>query len=385
MSFGVENVDYGPTIKTGWYANVIIEHLVIISDSYSQGLTTPENSYPIFWGTTGKTAIAIMSLINGLPARSGLTPFIDPGPAMTWLQSEGKYGILNRTYENIVVSGLTLLYDAGTTLSYPLIDTTVYDLTSGNNDGTLVNGVTYLDTDGGIFNFSSASQQYISFADLGSLSNFTVGCWFNLDSIPNINEYPSLVTDIDSGGNSNYNLGFLATPWDGKITGGFKSNNTWYYPNGFTATTNQWYYVVVSYDGSNVKLYVDGYLYSQTSVAQSAVSSNSGGYIGRSWNGLNYINGNIGIVQIYDRALQSSEIYQNYSSQAPRFSIVLPTPTPTQTVVPTPTPTPTVTQTLTPTSTQQSTPTPTPTITQTQTPTLTQTSTPAQTSTPTPT
>ena len=371
MSFGVDNVNYGPTIETKWYANTPIIGLVIISDSYSQGVTTEENSYPIFWGTSGTTDVDLMSLINGLPARSGLTPFIDPGLAMSWLQSEGVYGILNRTYEDIVVSGLTLLYDAGTTLSYPLIGNTIYDLTTANNNGTLLNGVSYVNGDGGYLNFSESSGQYITFNDLGTLSNFTVGCWFKLDSLPPFGTAPALVTNTYASGIFvNYTLGVINS--DQMISGGF-FNSGWEVPSGFTPTLGQWYYVTVTYDGSDVKFYKDGVLYSQISTSASAVSTGLGGRIGRRWDDADYIDGDIAIVQIYNRALSDSEVYENMVAQAGRFSVPIPTstptPTPTQTiaaVTPTVTQTPTETPTNTPTNTETPTPTPTNTPTPTQ-------------------
>jgi len=383
MSFGVDNVNYGPTIETKWYANTPIIGLVIISDSYSQGVTTEENSYPIFWGTSGTTDVDLMSLINGLPARSGLTPFVDPGLAMNWLQSEGVYGILNRTYEDIVVSGLTLLYDAGTTLSYPLIGNTIYDLTTANNNGTLLNGVSYVNGDGGYLNFSASSGQYITFNDLGTLSNFTVGCWFKLDSLPPFGTAPALVTNTYASGIFvNYTLGVINS--DQMISGGF-FNSGWEVPSGFTPTLGQWYYVTVTYDGSDVKFYKDGVLYSQISTSASAVSTGLGGRIGRRWDDADYIDGDIAIVQIYNRALSDSEVYENMVAQAGRFSVPIPTstptPTPTQTiaaVTPTVTPTPTSTElVITPTSTSTSTPTLTPTTTSTPTNTPTVTPTPS--------
>jgi hypothetical protein len=322
MSFGVNNVDYGPTIQTKWYANTPIIGLIIISDSYSQGLTSEENSYPIFWGTTGTTAVDIMSLINGLPARSGLTRFTDPETAMSWLQGEGIYGILNRTYENIVVSGLTLLYDAGTTLSYPLIGTSIYDLTTDDDNGTLLNGVSYASSNGGVLVFSASSSQYITFDDLGTLDNFSVGCWFKLNAPLSASTYPSLVTNTYSSGNFvNYTLG----PIDSynEITGGF-FNSGWVNPEGFTPEIGQWYYVIVTYDGDKVKLYKDGTLFSQISSSANAISTGLGGRIGRRWDTTDYINANIGIVQIYDRALSATEVFTNMQAQAGRYSVPVP-------------------------------------------------------------
>ena len=351
ISFGVEDVDYGPTIKTGWYANTPIVGLIIVSDSYSQGVTTEENSYPIFWGTSGTSQTDLMSLINGLPDRSGLTPFLNPGDAINWLQSEGIYGIVNRTYENIVTSGLTLLYDAGATLSYPIIGNTIYDLTTSNNHGTLLNGVSFVNSFGGYLNFSASSSQYVTFNDLSTLSNFSVGCWFRLDSLPSPGTAPCLVTNTYASGNFvNYTLGVINS--DQIITGGF-FNSGWEAPTGFSPTLDQWYYVIVTYDGSNVKLYKDGVLFSQKSTSASAISTGLGGRIGRRWDDPEYIDGDVAIVQIYDRALSDSEVYTNMQAQAGRFSVPIPTPTPTPSTTPvaTATPTPTQTSTLTPTPT----------------------------------
>lgn len=322
MSFGVNNVDYGPTVQTKWYANTPIIGLIIISDSYSQGLTSEEDSYPIFWGTTGTTAVDIMNLTNGLPARSGLTRFTDPEVAMSWLQGEGIYGILNRTYENIVVSGLTLLYDAGTTLSYPLIGTSIYDLTTDDQNGTLLNGVSYSPSNGGVLVFSADSSQYVTFDDLGTLSNFSVGCWFKLNAPLSASTFPSLVTNTFSSGNYvNYTLG----PIDAynEITGGFFDSG-WINPQGFVPEIGQWYYVIVTYDGEKVKLYKDGTLFSQISSSANAVSTGLGGRIGRRWDTTDYINANIGIVQIYDRALSATEVFTNMQAQAGRYSVPVP-------------------------------------------------------------
>ena len=322
MSFGVNNVDYGPTVQTKWYANTPIIGLIIISDSYSQGLTSEEDSYPIFWGTTGTTAVDIMNLTNGLPARSGLTRFTDPEVAMSWLQGEGIYGILNRTYENIVVSGLTLLYDAGTTLSYPLIGTSIYDLTTDDQNGALINGVSYSPSNGGVLVFSADSSQYVTFDDLGTLSNFSVGCWFKLNAPLSASTFPSLVTNTFSSGNSvNYTLG----PIDSynEITGGFFDSG-WINPQGFMPEIGQWYYAIVTYDGEKVKLYKDGTLFSQISSSANAVSTGLGGRIGRRWDTTDYINANIGIVQIYNRALSATEVFTNMQAQAGRYSVPVP-------------------------------------------------------------
>ena len=323
MSFGVNDVNYGPTIQTKWYANTPIIGFVIVSDSYSQGVTTEENSYPIFWGQSSPVFSGLTSLINGLPDRFLQTPFTDIESAITWLDGEGIYSIQNRTYENITTSGLTLLYDAGTTLSYPTVNNTIYNLGSSNINGTLQNSPTFVNSEGGYIDLNDANSQYITFNDLGTLSNFSVGCWFKLNQSISGANFPTLVTNEYGGGsNLNFVLGQLPT-WDGEISGGF-FDGAWKKTDGFVPVVDQWYYVVLTYDGSHLRLYKDGILFSEVAESGSAISSGLGGYIGRNWDVGQYIDGGIAIVQIYNRAISYLEVYQNMSAQAARYSVPVP-------------------------------------------------------------
>jgi len=323
LSFGINNVDYGPTSQTKWYANSNLYGYLIVSDSYSQGVTSEQNSYPIFWGNTASTISGITSVINGLPARYGQPEFTDIETAIAWLEGEFIYGIQNRTYENIATSGLTLLYDAGATLSYPTLGNTIYDLGSSNVNGTLQNSPTFVNSEGGYIDLNATSSQYISFIDLGTLSNFTVGCWFKLNQEISGGTYPTLVTNTFAGGsNINFALGQLPS-WDGKISGGF-FDTTWRKTDGFVPVVGQWYYVVLTYDGAHLRLYKDGILFSEVATSGSAISSGLGGYIGRRWDNPEYIDGGVAITQIYNRAISYLEVYQNMSAQAARYSVPIP-------------------------------------------------------------
>jgi hypothetical protein len=75
----------------------------------------------------------------------------------------------------------------------------------------------------------------------------------------------------------------------------------------------------------------------------------------------NFADGDLAIVKVYNEALNSSEVLQNYNNTYGRFLEPTPTPTSTPTSTPTPTPTPTITPTNTPTPTPTITPSSTPT------------------------
>ena len=74
----------------------------------------------------------------------------------------------------IVQDGLVLNLDAGNTASYPGSGTTWFDLTSNNNDGTLINNPTFDSTNGGSIVFDGIDD-YVSFSTItNNTSPFSV-------------------------------------------------------------------------------------------------------------------------------------------------------------------------------------------------------------------
>ena len=353
MSYGVEDVNYGPTSQTKWYAYTPIYGYIIVSDSYSQGVTTEANSYPIFWGTSGQTDGELISLINGLPARYQQTEFTTIEDAIGWLENEGVYGIQNIYCENINTSGLTAYLDAGFTLSYPLVNSKWYDL-SGNENNGLLNNVTYNSSVSGSLSFSSASTSYISFSSTTGIpvsnQNYTISVWFNANSTGD----KGLVGWGNWGVADQTNAlrlsstGFINYWWTNDLSVNYAYN------------TGEWYNLCVTYDGTYRTMYLNAVQIGQDSPSVPNVGSSSNMKIGTT-NNTEYFDGLISNVAIYDYALSLSQIYSDFSSKASRFSVVIPTPTPTPSITPTLTPTVTPTQTVTPTETSTPTPTPTPT------------------------
>jgi hypothetical protein len=159
---------------------------------------------------------------------------------------------------------------------------------------------------------------------------------------------------------------------------------------------NNWYYIGFVQNNTTLTAYVNGQSAgSSTVVRQAPYQSGNGLYyaIGTA-DSTNLGDGSysalkFGRLEIWDGAISSSDVLQNYNSSVTTWICSTPTPTPTSTATSTPTPTPTETSTPTPTPTETSTPTPTetstPTPTETSTPTPTETSTPTPTATSTPT
>ncbi|MDP8247203.1 MAG: LamG domain-containing protein, partial [Candidatus Tritonobacter lacicola] len=139
------------------------------------------------------------------------------------------------------------------------------------------------------------------------------------------------------------------------------------------------YHVAGTYDGQELKIYINGVLENTVNVATTIANAAVPLTIGRApaaGGGYCYFDGLLDEVAIHRKALTEEEIINHYQQGAD------PTPTPTPTAEPI-SPTPTSTPTQTPTMTPTTTPTPTSTPPQTPTPTVTPTSTPTATPTPT--
>ena len=86
---------------------------------------------------------------------------------------------------------------------------------------------------------------------------------------------------------------------------------------------NTKYYAALTYDGSTLKLYINGALQSQKEVSGSIKGPNSGYnlLLSNDPNNSNYFNGNIYSVRVYDRGLTENEIISNYNYDVREFNI----------------------------------------------------------------
>lgn len=82
------------------------------------------------------------------------------------------------------------------------------------------------------------------------------------------------------------------------------------------AMLGKWTHVCCTYDGSNLKLYVNGLLESTKAQATVAASTGTSFQLGRHASGSSYLDGRIDDVRIYNRALTAEEIKQLYNGGA---------------------------------------------------------------------
>ena len=219
------------------------------------------------------------------------------------------------------ISGLRLNLDAGDPESYSGSGTTWVDLSGNGRNATWQVTPTFSNANGGTFDLNGTSQ----FASTSSIASdvFTVEVWAKFNALNN--NYACLVTNVYTGDKINYSICFRGnstiaaayhqsvTGWVGGQTGTFTPViGTWYQ---FVYTVNK---VGANYMGT---LYVNNTAITGTTSSTIAPGSDAAGMrIGRRWDTGEYINGSIPVVRIYNRALSTAEIAQNYNALLPRFS-----------------------------------------------------------------
>ena len=91
-------------------------------------------------------------------------------------------------------------------------------------------------------------------------------------------------------------------------------------PNaGFTLSPNTWNHIVGSYDGSNMRIYVNGTLYTTLSKTGNILASSTNLYVGMSFASEEF-SGKISSARIYNRGVTGNEVLQNYNAGLSRFN-----------------------------------------------------------------
>ena len=223
---------------------------------------------------------------------------------------------------------LLLSLDAGNASSYPGFGATWTDLIGGKTF-TLNGSPTYSSNDGGYINFVPSSSQYAEAStSLPTLKTWTVEAWHYYTGT-NSGGTPSIVTEIYPGGAQDLNYSLGATGAGGNSAtvaaslydlgaGGWQSTNTSYtFP-----TNNAWYHVVGTYDGTTLKLYLNGSLIDSHSYTGVITTSGGGIRLMRRWESTGYWGGRLAMVRIWRGDIGATNITSTFDSEKSRFGIV---------------------------------------------------------------
>ena len=221
----------------------------------------------------------------------------------------------------IVTNGLVLCLDAGNSRSYPGSGTTWTDLSGLSNTGTLTNGPTYSSSNGGSIVFDGVDD-YVdlgnpsSLSAIGGTTNITASGWAYYTAYGGGGQSYSVITV--KGSPWTWLLENLSSTFRFRITAGGSDVNV---ADTSTHALNTWYNVVGTYDGSNMKIYVNGVLKNTAAQTGTLATNTETAKIG-TWQGTNYnLTGRVSNVSIYNRALTAAEIKQNYNALKGRFGL----------------------------------------------------------------
>lgn len=233
------------------------------------------------------------------------------------------------THQTGYYSGITEIsaYDSGFGGNWRLNEgsgTSVSDSSGNANTGTLNGGAARTAVGGGKFGRGVSLDGVSGYVDipddstLDGMSAFTVSMWVKIDQV-GLNG--SIILGKDSNpGNESYRITQLG--YNSKLHFNIKTtNNGWYSAGtGVDSTTSLqngiWYHVVATYDGSYVRLYINGNL---EATGSQAISGNiydgmSPLRLGYPVGGAAYTDGTIDEVRVYNRTLFPSEVADLYNS-----------------------------------------------------------------------
>ena len=211
---------------------------------------------------------------------------------------------------------------------------------SGNNNNGSTNGTAWTTSGkyGNALSFNG-STNYVTVNDSNSLdltNAMTLEAWVKPVSL---SSWRSILLKEKSG-NLNYAL-YANTDSDRpsvEINNG-SSNDT---RGAAKISTGVWTHLAGTYDGSTLKLYINGNLVSSKSVSGAATTSSNPLRIGGNTVWGEYFNGLIDEVRIYNKALSQSEIQTDMNTPI-NSALSTSTPSPTGNITPTPSYTPTPT------------------------------------------
>jgi len=213
-------------------------------------------------------------------------------------------------------SSLALYIDPGSPNGYyNKTATTIRDISGNNLTGSFTNGAVYNSSNGGNIALDGVDDS-VSFGDVAALNfttPFSIGCWFRANTTqPSVDSL--IIGNLNGSPFNGYMLWYNNSTVDFYYNGGNRANST------TTILTNTWYHVMGIWTGTAAQVYLNGTLNVSTAQATGPSTGNTLFTIGRYQSGRNFA-GNVTLCTAYSRALNATEVLQNYNATRTRFGL----------------------------------------------------------------
>jgi hypothetical protein len=220
----------------------------------------------------------------------------------------------------IIRNGLILDLDAGKTDSYSGSGTTWYDLSSSGNNGTLTDGPTYSSANGGSLVFSSASYNYVDIFGSTTVSEATFSVWLKRNG-----SQGSYAGILFTRGGSSFSVSGLDFNMMNNTLGYHWNNDpgSYDFDSELTPPDGVWCMCVVTVTSTVAKFYLcqSSGITTATNTLGHSSTTLDGLKLGWDGEGDRYMDGNIAVAQIYNRALSAEEVSQNFNALKGRFGL----------------------------------------------------------------
>ena len=213
---------------------------------------------------------------------------------------------------SVVTSGLVLNLDAANIKSYPASGTSWFDLSGNSNTGTLTNGPTFNSANGGSLVFDGVDD-HIALPNgiLSGTGDFAVNQWIK-----------SLSTGNNGTIFANYPSGNLQIFYGQKFFGIYLGTAIYACSvNPCAYYTSNWSMITALRSGTAIGLYLNGSLVYSGTTANSIGTAAATFRLGTNTSTTEQFTGNIGVTQVYNRALSSQEILQNFNAMRGRYGL----------------------------------------------------------------
>ena len=282
----------------------------------------PDNvpAYIRFSRSKLKTDQSFINLVNSVFNQT----FTGTTQCSSYLTTNGYW----TSYVSLVTSGLILNYDISNSSSYPGSGTTITDLQASSNS-TLFNTPTYTSSGGGYLTFNGSNQYFTTNTSLNSKlspvnTSTTISIFLWIYPMDN----GVIVQEIgQTTPNANWHDSQI------EMVAGTLRFSVWQNQPGFASSIstplNNWYYVGFTYDGTNLRGYVNGSLAVTSGTISRQTPFNNGGSLPLHYAIAHADNTNLGDgsfanmrfggMQVYNTALSTNDVLNNYNATKSRF------------------------------------------------------------------